>query len=69
MAKIAGIREAPKQVAVEKDSPPFCFPTKISPTFSSGLQRVLNQKQTNWICDDEDRNDAQKRAGNARTEN
>jgi hypothetical protein len=40
------IREAPKQVAVEKDIPPFCFQTEISPTFSSGLLRVLNQKQT-----------------------
>jgi len=46
VAKIAGIREAPKQVAVEKSIPPLLFPTTISPTFSSGLLRVLNQKQT-----------------------
>jgi hypothetical protein len=46
VAKIAGIREAPKQVAVEKDIPPLLFPTAISPTFISGLLRVLNQKQT-----------------------
>jgi len=46
VAKIAGIREAPKQMAVEKDLLPFCFPTETSPAFSSGLLRVLNQKQT-----------------------
>jgi hypothetical protein len=46
VAKIAGIREAPKHVAVEKGIPPLLFPTTISSTFSSGLLRVLNQKQT-----------------------